>query len=396
MKPFLVRLVDFISSLKLTIICLSAALLLVFAGTLAQVRYGIDIVQERYFQSVFIWWPPVETGGFRIPVFPGGHLIGGVLLVNLIAAHVRRFRWTWKKAGIQLTHAGLIIMLAGGLLTDMFSVESFMRIQEGETKRYSEDFLERELAIIDTSDPEVDRVVAIPGDRLVPGRLISHESLPFRIVVKDYLVNSQLRMIDAGDTRSEPASDRGSGARILLSEQPRATGIKDRDTRSAVIQFIPGPDMAAGEGGLPGTWLVSDALAQPQTVEAGGKIWTIALRARRHYKPFSLTLHEFTHERYPGTQIPKDFSSEVTLDDHDTGESREALIYMNHPLRYGGETFYQAGFEQTGDVTILQVVRNPSFAAPYVGCIVVGAGLLLQFGIHLVGFARRRTRAATS
>ena len=388
MKPFLMRLIDAISSLKLTIICLAAALLLVFGGTLAQVQYGIQIVQERYFQSLFIWWPQVETGGFRIPVFPGGHLIGGVLLVNLITAHVRRFRWTWKMAGIQLTHAGLIIMLAGGLFTDLFSVESFMRIQEGETKSYSEDFHERELAVIDTSDPQVDREVVIPGDRLVPGSLISHEALPFRIVVKKYLVNSELKMLGGADG-GEPASNRGSGARILLTERARATGPDDRDTRSAVIELIPGPGVEA-DASLPGTWLVSDALAQPQTVTVDGKVWRLSLRSRRHYKPFSLTLNDVTHETYPGTQIPKNFSSEVTLTDEGSGESREVLIYMNHPLRYGGETFYQHQMNKAEGMSVLQVVRNPSVAAPYVGCIVVGAGLLLQFGIHLVGFTRRR------
>ena len=34
------------------------------------------------------------------------------LLINLIAAHLRRFRWSWKTLGIQLTHLGLIIILA--------------------------------------------------------------------------------------------------------------------------------------------------------------------------------------------------------------------------------------------------------------------------------------------
>ena len=114
--------IDFITSLKLTIICLAAAMVLIFAGTLAQVQHGINIVQERYFQGLFVWWPP-DAHGFQFPVFPGGHLIGGVLLINLIAAHARRFRWGWSKLGIHLTHAGLIIMLAGGLLTDLFAVE---------------------------------------------------------------------------------------------------------------------------------------------------------------------------------------------------------------------------------------------------------------------------------
>jgi hypothetical protein len=41
----------------------------------------------------------------------------------------------------------------------------------------------------------------------------------------------------------------------------------------------------------------------------------------------------------------------------------------------------------------LQVVHNPSFIAPYVACVIVAAGLLVQFGVHLVGFSRQRRRA---
>ena len=117
------KIVDIFTSLKLTIVCLAAAMALIFAGTLAQVHLGIDEAQQRYFQSMFVWWPP-DGRGFQIPIFPGGHLIGAVLLINLIAAHLKRFRWNWRKLGIHLTHAGLIIMLAGGLFTDLFAVES--------------------------------------------------------------------------------------------------------------------------------------------------------------------------------------------------------------------------------------------------------------------------------
>src|ERR1700747_2787965 len=111
------KIVDLITSLKLTIICLAAGMVLIFAGTLAQVHLGVHEAQQRYFQSWFVWWP-AETN--KIPVFPGGHLIGAVLLINLIAAHTKRFRWAWRKLGIHLTHAGLIIMLAGGLFTQLF------------------------------------------------------------------------------------------------------------------------------------------------------------------------------------------------------------------------------------------------------------------------------------
>jgi len=145
------KIVDLFTSLKLTIVCLAAGMALIFAGTLAQVHLGIHEAQQRYFQSMLVWWP-AEGRGFRIPIFPGGHLIGAVLLVNLIAAHAKRFRWSWRKLGIHLTHAGLIIMLAGGLFTDLFAVESHMRLERGDTKNYSEDQQHMELAIIDTTD----------------------------------------------------------------------------------------------------------------------------------------------------------------------------------------------------------------------------------------------------
>src|SRR6266699_6917951 len=171
------RLVDLFTSLKLTIICLAAAMVLIFAGTLAQVHLGSHESQQRYFQSLFVWWP-AESRGFKIPVFPGGHLIGAVLLINLIAAHLKRFRLVWRKLGIHLTHAGLIIMLAGWLFTYLFAVESHMRLSGGETKNYSEDVRRMELAVIDTSDNDLDQVTAIPDTVLRRSRTIDHWTLP--------------------------------------------------------------------------------------------------------------------------------------------------------------------------------------------------------------------------
>src|SRR5690606_28088332 len=108
-------------------------------------------------------------------------------------------------------------------------------------------------------------------------------------------------------------------------------------------------------------------------------------------KPFTLHLLDFTHERYAGTDIPKDFSSRVRLVHPEAGEDREVLIYMNHPLRYGGFTFYQSGFDNDDQTTILQVVKNPSWLLPYVSCLMVTLGLIVQFGLSLIVFLRRRS-----
>ena len=146
---------------------------------------------------------------------------------------------------------------------------------------------------------------------------------------------------------------------------------------------------------------IAARLTQPQSLEAGGKRYSFALRPTRAYKPFSMTLLKTTHEVYPGTETPKDFRSRVRINNPQKGEDREVEIYMNSPLRYSGLTFFQHQMSaeqlasQFGELpsSVLQVVRNPSWLTPYVGCIVVAGGLVIQFMIHLVGFISRRKAA---
>jgi hypothetical protein len=55
-----------------------------------------------------------------------------------------------------------------------------------------------------------------------------------------------------------------------------------------------------------------------------------------------------------------------------------------------GEAAQQAGVTPS---SVLQVVRNPSWLTPYIGCALVAAGLVTQFMFHLVGFiAKRKTK----
>ena len=145
------RLIKFFSSLWLTVFLLGLGLVLVFWGTLAQVDLGLYKAQNEFFRSFFVLWSP-KGSTTKIPVFPGGYLVGGLLLINLVSAHFSRFTLTRKKAGIWLTHFGVILLLLGQLLTDMLSRETMLHLREGEAKSYSENDREAELAIIDTSD----------------------------------------------------------------------------------------------------------------------------------------------------------------------------------------------------------------------------------------------------
>ncbi len=66
---------------------------------------------------------------------------------------------------------------------------------------------------------------------------------------------------------------------------------------------------------------------------------------------------------------------------------------MNHPLRYGGLTFYQSGFDNNDSTSIFQVVRNPVWTLPYISCAMVGLGLLWVFSQHLIKAVSRRNKA---
>ncbi|MEI7956353.1 MAG: cytochrome c biogenesis protein ResB [Verrucomicrobiota bacterium] len=382
MKTIFRRLLVPLASLRLTVVCLATALVLVLAGTLAQVNINPVEAQQQYFQSWFIWWS-AGGGGFKMPVFPGGHFVGAVLLLNLIAAHIHRFSWSWSKAGIQLTHLGLIVMLAGGLATDLFSVSSHMYLRQGESKNYSDDDIRTEFAVTEQTSGATNRVIAIPSEVLAACGTTSHEALPFKVVVKGFYPNADLQMVGQENGPSVPAASNGAGAQIGLKALPTFSEMNKRNKTSAVVEIIP------NKGGKSlGTWLVSVEIDQGQDFEVDGRHWSMALRFARYYKDYSLSLISFTHETYPGTDIAKGFSSIITLADPKHNENRQVKIYMNHPLRYLGDTYYQSGY-QSDNSTILQVVRNPSYQAPYISCIIVSLGLLMQFTYHLVGFARR-------
>lgn len=392
------KIINFFTSLRLTVVCLTFALGLVFIGTLAQVKWGLWVVQEKYFNSWFVFWEPAGSS-LTIPVYPGGFLLGTLLLINLIAAHIKRFEISKKKIGIFTIHAGLILLLVGQLLTQLFQVESYMAIEEGSAKNYSESGRMSELAIIDVTDTNSDFVVAIPEQVLANREEISAADLPFKIKVQSFYANSEPRLV--------PSAGNGKGTHQLDFAQTNiATAMDDRNIPAATVEIV-------GENGSQGVFKVSNWLSETRLAEKvwenwstrldpdfanrpgftyNGRQYELALRPVRYYKPFTIQLLDFTHERYKGTEIPKDFSSRIRLVRPETEENREVLIYMNNPLRYWGETYYQGGFEPGDTVSILQVVRNPSWLTPYIACTLVGGGLLIQFLSHLISFGKKRSR----
>ena len=179
------------------------------------------------------------------------------------------------------------------------------------------------------------------------------------------------------------------------------------DIAAAYLRLTPkdGSDQGARKS-EPETYLLSQYFGEgamlpniredfPESVTIGDKTYQVSLRFKRNYKPYSVKLLDVRKDDYIGTRTPRSYSSDVELVDSRNQAQRKAHIWMNNPLRYAGETFYQSGYTRDDDgreYTTLQVVTNFGWMIPYVACMLVMVGLLSHFGTTLMRYLDRKER----
>ncbi len=103
------------ASFRLAIFLLFAMGLVFSAGTFIESAYGTDAAKYAVYNT------------------PWMSLLLVLLALNLAAAAFDRLPWKQKHVGFVVTHAGIIIILAGSLITQAYGVEGQMAIEEGRT-----------------------------------------------------------------------------------------------------------------------------------------------------------------------------------------------------------------------------------------------------------------------
>ncbi|EPR68075.1 cytochrome c biogenesis protein [Cyclobacterium qasimii] len=92
--------------------------------------------------------------------------------------------------------------------------------------------------------------------------------------------------------------------------------------------------------------------------------------------PFSLYLNTFDLKRYPGSQSPESYASEVMVQDN--GESWPYRIFMNNVLDHKGYRFYQSSYDADEQGTILTINQDrPGTYLTYIGYLFLGLGMFL-------------------
>ena len=301
-----------------------------------------------------------------------------------------------KRAGIVLLHAGILLMMSNEIVVAMLHKETQMRLIEGEYKNYVDDIRTYELAFFDEKHPDGTKEIVIPKQLLIPGKIIDDERLPVKIKITHAFNNSMT--VDKG-TESAVSGDMGIANELALQQIPSVTGAESGgkvNLPGIVAELTPrdNPDNT-------GTFVFPVVLGMQDifdeiTVEK--KTWKVGLRFERTYKDYTIMLTDVRKDNYAGTDIEKNYSSDIRLVDPSHNEDGEHHIWMNNPLRYSGETFYQSGYfkdPQTGEEsTTLQIVTNEGWMIPYVACMIVTVGMFYQFILTLVRFLNKKIRTA--
>ncbi len=392
MREKLKNLAKGLGSLRLTVVLLAFSVLLVFFGTLDQVRMGIRDAQKLYFESLIVIWRYPEFwhwGNFLkwIPVpLPGGYLLGPLLAVNLIAGHIRFWRPRWSILGISLIHIGVIMLLVGQLVTNIFQEENYMWLDEGDTSNFLRSFHEDELYLAKLNPDGTRGVYSVNYENLEKGETIQ-PPFPFQLRINEVFGNAEIKQVGPMQADLRLGVTQGLGVQMSLGVRgiPSFRSNDQRDIRTAVVEIV-------NNGQSLGTWLVSNVFEDrfpEQTFNVDGQAYAVGLRFKQTPLPFSVTLLDFTHDRYPGTNIPSNFASRVRVEYPAKNESKEVMVFMNNPLRFEGLTFYQASFAKQDTASMFQVVKNPGWLIPYIACIIVSVGLLYQFSIAGYKMVRR-------
>lgn len=248
-----------------------------------------------------------------------------MLLINLTLTVGRRLRtFRLKDTGFILNHAGLLILLISSGLGAADSRHLFMKINEGESLDYAEDYE--------------------TGDAFL---------LPFKLTLEDFSMeyySPKFFIIDAKSGIMEQLSDDFyKGLKVTSDSLKYMAGYAPE----ALISVEgPGVDTIG--------WVSSGNYMQPR------KLMQID-----QYRYISM-----------GDPETKSYCSRVVLS-RDNESGRREDIRVNHPLRLGSWWIYQFSYDQQmgkhSKYSILELVRDPWIIPAYIGLFMLLAGAVSLF-----------------
>ena len=354
---------NFLAKPDILFFCLPWLMVLLIVGTIAQKYMGIYEAQKIFFSSWIFFWGVIPL--------PGGALTLGIIFVSLAIKFIFHSPWSFKKAGIILTHLGILTLLLGGLITAKYAEETFMVIPEGEYLDSTSVYRERTLTLM-KNDQEIE---VINFANLKKGTLFEN-ALPFSINADFICENCTMSM--QNEERSKNAH--GLAKKVELVSAPLEQESEGN---------LGGVMIVAEKTNLDGRHLLMESVADSVTFINAKDKYTITIGRLQRPLPFSIELIDFRKINYPGTNKAKSFESDIII--HDGDVNWPITIRMNEPARYKGYTFFQSSFVErpNQEITVLNVVHNIGQVFPYISSLIIFIGLLLHSFIRLQNKRRK-------
>ena len=293
-----------------------------------------------------------------------------------------------------VTHFSILILMAGGWITHHFAIDGAMQVYEGKESNYFADFSKWDVMVEKWKDgaeaPASAMVLPYEQLKVVKGknrRVFAPKDLPFEIEVTNYRPNSVPAFRREGDVRTAGEAKAYDGFFLVGLELEKEA---ERNVPGMEVRLLSvdgkGTDLSKG--------LLWGLARTPLSIKVGDDQWVLRLEKRLYPVPFTIALDKFVKEEHPGISMAKSFESFVRKIEN--GVEEEVHIYMNHPLRHEGYTFFQHSFGQ-GETTsingetysVFAVWKNPADQWPLYSCILVACGLMAHFGIKLFSFLNR-------
>jgi hypothetical protein len=373
------------------------ASLLKIAGSL-----HLAVVLIAVYAAVLAWATLVERsyhdhGGAaaHFGIYDAGWFTGiNVLLaVNVLCAMLIRLPWKRQQTGFVMTHAGILVLLAGCLLTQQFGIEAQLPIFEGHTAhRAFQDSYHLQLRVSPLGNEKTDsavrqnlEVICVP---FVPGPFSwqKYDELPWfpwRVAYRSggTIFDEDGISLETLDYSAEPEPS----ARVRLTV-----------------------DGTAREFDVPLAAEDSPARVKKCTVEGKQRRVTVALRQDEVDLGFQLYLREFRRKLDPGAVMASHYSSLVDVLDRSDPPQKlrpNVLITLNSPIDCTdpttGRTYrlFQSSFDgpwvpgeaefdslACGDrsrdrvyLSRLSVNYDPGRTLKHIGCLMIVVGIAIVY-----------------
>ena len=127
--------------------------------------------------------------------------------------------------------------------------------------------------------------------------------------------------------------------------------------------------------------------ASEKTFKCGSLFLSVAYGAKMIPIPFTVGLKDFRLMKYPGSESPSSYESDIFINDVKNDFNSDYNLFMNHVVDYGGYRFFQSSYDWSDDqnkkagfdpdITILSVNHDLwGTIITYIGYLLLAIGLL--------------------